>query len=45
LRHACDQEAEVTFTAFLIGLILGVFITVLAFVIVDGRDERNYERD
>jgi heme/copper-type cytochrome/quinol oxidase subunit 4 len=45
VRGSSDQEAEVTFTAFLIGLILGVFITVLAFAIVDGRDERNYERD
>jgi hypothetical protein len=39
------QETEVTFTAFLIGLIIGTLTTVLAFVIADGRDERNYERD
>jgi hypothetical protein len=45
VRGSSGQEAEVTFTAFAIGIALGFCLKATLNVIMDGRADRNYERD
>jgi hypothetical protein len=30
---------------FIGGMVVGICVTVIGFVVADGRDDRNYERD